>query len=62
MKELKIETLREISTLCRYLCCNCFEFTYAEKRGFIIPESVQEEKLKAIKNYGAEITKLLERL
>lgn len=61
-EKLNIETLKEISTLCRYLCADCFEFSYAERRGFVIPDAVQKEKLQNIKNFGAKITKLLEEL
>lgn len=62
MNELEFAKLKEISALSRNLCCNCFEFTYAEKRGYIIPEQAQKEKLQAIKDLGSKLTELLEKL
>lgn len=62
MNELNIETIKKISALSRNLCGNCFEITYAERRGYIIPEQAQKEKLQAIKDLGSKLTELLERL
>ena len=62
MKNLNIETLDKISTLCRYLHHNCCDFTYADRHGFIIPEIAQKEKLQEIKDFGTKIKQLIDEL
>ncbi len=61
-KNVNLETLSKISTLCRYISNACFEISYAEKHGYVIPEAVQKEKKQSIKSFGVELTKFLEKL